>query len=118
MTALQNAAHMSWIEVQFLETASKALQECRQTLKWTYAFAYYLARNNLTMMFEDNQRDLELAVENLSEMFEKPTDQLAGKKVEILDKTAYCFKRKNILLNTTADELKAGAWKFNVELTK
>lgn len=49
-----------------------------------------------------------MAVENLSEMFEKPTDQLAGKKVEILDKTAYCFKRKNILLNTTADELKAG----------
>jgi ariadne-1 len=59
---------MSWIEVQFLETASKALQQCRQTLKWTYAFAYYLARNNQTEIFEDNQKDLEMAVENLSEV--------------------------------------------------
>ncbi|KLU91835.1 hypothetical protein MAPG_10784 [Magnaporthiopsis poae ATCC 64411] len=32
------------------------------TLKWTYAFAYYLTRNNLTEIFEDNQKDLEMAV--------------------------------------------------------
>lgn len=70
-------------------------------------------------------------------MFEKPTDQLAGLKVEILDKTAYCLKRRTILLTTTADELKSGmrltsliitisslltgeaaGWTFNVELTK
>jgi len=68
MTLLQNASNMSWIEVQFLESASKALQQCRQTLKWTYAFAYYLARNNQTEIFEDNQKDLEMAVENLSEV--------------------------------------------------
>ena len=88
MTQLQNSSGMSWIEVQFLDSASQALQQCRQTLKWTYAFAYYLARNNLTEIFEDNQKDLEMAVENLSEMFEKPIDQLKGLKVDMLDKTA------------------------------
>ncbi|KAF2878087.1 hypothetical protein BDV95DRAFT_479561, partial [Massariosphaeria phaeospora] len=117
MMQLQNASGMSWIEVQFLDSASQALQQCRQTLKWTYAFAYYLARANLTEIFEDNQKDLEMAVENLSEMFEKPIDQLQGLKVEMMDKTAYCTKRRIILLDDTAENLKSGNWEFNVTLT-
>ncbi|KAG2024292.1 hypothetical protein GB937_003945, partial [Aspergillus fischeri] len=115
MTSLQSQSGLSWIEVQFLDTASQALQQCRQTLKWTYAFAYYLARNNLTEIFEDNQKDLELAVESLSEMFEKPVPELANLKVDILDKTAYCNKRRVILLSDTAQKLKQGVWSFNVE---
>ncbi|KAK4999121.1 hypothetical protein LTR66_001797 [Elasticomyces elasticus] len=117
MTQLQSSSGMSWIEVQFLDAASQALQQCRQTLKWTYAFAYYLARNNQTEIFEDNQKDLEMAVENLSEMFEKPTDQIAGLKVEMMDKTAYCNKRRVILLDDTAVNLKQGNWAFNVEMS-
>ncbi|KAK4548833.1 hypothetical protein LTR36_008606 [Oleoguttula mirabilis] len=116
MTLLQSSSGMSWIEVQFLEAASQALQQCRQTLKWTYAFAYYLARNSQTEMFEDNQKDLEMAVENLSEMFEKSTDQLAGLKVDMLDKTSYCMRRRVILLDDTAKKLKEDVWEFNVEL--
>ncbi|KAJ5898848.1 hypothetical protein N7495_003592 [Penicillium taxi] len=108
MTSLQSTSGLSWIEVQFLETASRALQQCRQTLKWTYAFAYYLARNNLTEIFEDNQKDLEMAVESLSEMFEKEVSELANLKVDILDKTAYCNKRRVILLSDTAENLKRG----------
>ncbi|KAK2746260.1 hypothetical protein FQN55_005688 [Onygenales sp. PD_40] len=108
MMSLQSQSGMSWIEVQFLDTASHALQQCRQTLKWTYAFAFYLARNNLTEIFEDNQKDLEMAVESLSEMFEKPIDQLSDLKVDILDKTAYCNKRRVILLSDTAEALKNG----------
>jgi len=105
---------MSWIEVQYLNSASQALQTCRQTLKWTYAFAFYLARNNLTEMFEDNQKDLEMAVEALSEMFEKPVTELADSKlkVEIMDKTSYCNKRRVILLADTADNLANGVWSF------
>lgn len=108
MINLQSASGMSWIEVQFLETASQALQQCRQTLKWTYAFAFYLARNNFTEIFEDNQKDLEMAVESLSEMFEKPTAELADLKVDILDKTSYCKRRRIILLSDTAENLKSG----------
>ncbi|KGQ01304.1 hypothetical protein PAAG_11981 [Paracoccidioides lutzii Pb01] len=106
MMSLQSQSGLSWIEVQFLDTASQALQQCRQTLKWTYAFAFYLARNNLTEIFEDNQKDLEMAVESLSEMFEKPIDQLSALKIDILDKTAYCNKRRVILLSDTAENLK------------
>lgn len=112
MVQLQTASGMSWIEVQYLNSASQALQTCRQTLKWTYAFAFYLARNNLTEIFEDNQKDLEMAVENLSEMFEKPVADLADPKlkVEIMDKTAYCNKRRVILLDDTAENLANGTF--------
>lgn len=118
MVQLQKESGMSWIEVQYLNSASQALQTCRQTLKWTYAFAFYLARNNLTEIFEDNQKDLEMAVEALSEMFEKPVGELAEQKlkVEIMDKTSYCNKRRIILLGDTANNLAEGAWDFNVEL--
>lgn len=120
MVQLQTASGMSWIEVQYLNSASQALQTCRQTLKWTYAFAFYLARNNLTEIFEDNQKDLEMAVEALSEMFEKPVVELADSKlkVEIMDKTSYCNKRRVVLLEDTAENLANGRWTFNVELTK
>lgn len=116
MIQLQTASGMSWIEVQYLNSASQALQTCRQTLKWTYAFAFYLARNNLTEMFEDNQKDLEMAVEALSEMFEKPVTELADTKlkVEIMDKTAYCNKRRVILLADTADNLANGVWSWSI----
>jgi ariadne-1 len=108
MSQLQTQANMSWIEVQFLDNASHVLQQCRQTLKWTYAFAFYLQRNNETEIFEDNQRDLEMAVEDLSEMFEKPIDKLKDLKVEMMDKSAYCRNRRVILLSDTADKLKSG----------
>ena len=49
-----------------------------------------------------------MAVENLSEMFEKPVPELANLKVDILDKTAYCNKRRVILLSDTAENLKDG----------
>ena len=107
---------MSWIEVQYLNSASQTLQTCREALKWTYAFAFYLARNNLTEMFEDNQKDLEMAVEALSEMFEKPVVELADPKlkVEIMDKTSYCNKRRVILLSYTADNLANGVWSWSI----
>ncbi|CCU75817.1 RING finger protein [Blumeria hordei DH14] len=117
MMMLQSASGMSWIEVQYLSTASHALQTCRQTLKWTYAFAFYLARNNLTEMFEDNQKDLEMAVEALSEMFERPIMELADSKlkVEIMDKTSYCNKRRLILLADTAYNLANEVWSWSIE---
>ena len=110
MQNLQTASGMSWIEVQFLDSASQALQQCRQTLKWTYAFAFYLQRNNETEIFEDNQKDLEMAVENLSEMFEKPVTELSNSKlkVDMMDKTSYCSKRRIILLDDTAKNLENG----------
>ena len=92
----------------------EALQTCRRTLQWTYAFAFYLGRDNLTTIFEDNQRDLEMAVEALSGMFEKPVAELGEQKlkVDILDKTAYCTRRRIILLDDAAANLAKGKLLF------
>jgi hypothetical protein len=44
--------NMSWIEVQFLKKAVDILCQCRQTLMYTYVFAYYLKKNNQSVIFE------------------------------------------------------------------
>jgi len=44
-------------------------------------------------------------------------DQLQGLKVEMMDKTAYCNKRRIILLTDTAENLKYGNWEFIVSLS-
>ena len=59
--------NMSWIEVQFLKKSLDILCECRRTLMYTYVFAYYLKKNNQSAIFEENQKDLESATEQLSE---------------------------------------------------
>ncbi|KAJ3035179.1 hypothetical protein HK097_004269, partial [Rhizophlyctis rosea] len=74
MEQMQTESKLSWIEVQFLKKSAETLLEARQILKWTYAFAYYLHRDNMTAIFEDNQRDLEMRVEELSGLMEQPLD--------------------------------------------
>ena len=44
--------NMSWIEVQFLKKAVDVLCLCRQTLMFTYVFAFYLKKNNQSIIFE------------------------------------------------------------------
>jgi len=132
MEALQAKTELSWIEVQFLKQAADILFQCRMTLKWTYAFAFYLKRNNQTEIFEDNQRDLELAVEQLSEMLERPIDfsalaqasaaaataagatpkTVAALRQEIVDKAQYVDSRRQVLLSDTARGLLEGRWQY------
>ncbi|MPC32186.1 E3 ubiquitin-protein ligase arih1 [Portunus trituberculatus] len=80
--------NMSWIEVQFLKKAVDILCECRQTLMFTYVFAYYLRKNNQSVIFEDNQKDVESATETLSEYLERDITQenLADIKQKVQDK--------------------------------
>ena len=44
--------NMSWIEVQFLKKAVDVLCQCRQMLMFTYVFAFYLKKNNQSIIFE------------------------------------------------------------------
>src|SRR5688500_8125237 len=99
MLQMQESSGLSWIEVQFLKKASEVLLEARVTLKWTYCFAFYLERNNHTELFEDNQRDLEMVVEQLSELLEKPLqlDKLPELRRMVLDKTAYVTSRREVV---------------------
>ena len=56
MEEMQITSELTWIEVQFMKKAVDEVFKCRMTLKWTYAMAYYLEKNNMTILFEDNQR--------------------------------------------------------------
>jgi ariadne-1 len=80
--------NMSWTEVQFLKNAVDILCQCRQTLMYTYAFAYYLRKNNQSVIFEENQKDLESATETLSEYLERDitSENLADIKQKVQDK--------------------------------
>ncbi|KAG9508821.1 E3 ubiquitin-protein ligase ARIH1 [Fragariocoptes setiger] len=91
---------MSWIEVQFLTRAVDVLLQCRQTLMYTYVFAYYLDKNNQSMIFEDNQSDLESATETLSEYLERDitSDNLRDIKQKVQDKYRYCESRRRVLM--------------------
>jgi ariadne-1 len=112
MEEMQVSSDLSWIEVQFLKRAVDVVFDCRMTLKWTYAFAYYLDRNNMTELFETNQRDLEMAVENLSELLELPleVEKIGELRQKVLDKTVYVQHRREIVLEDTARGLRESRW--------
>lgn len=114
MEEMQKTSELSWIEVQFFQKAADVLLASRMTLKWTYCFAYYLARDNATQLFEDNQSDLEMAVEALSELLERPIDPSKAVEVrqQVLDKTAYVASRREIVLQDTCKGLAEGRWKY------
>ena len=117
MLSLQSSTSFSWIDVQFLKKASEILIQSRMTLKWTYAFAFYLEINNMTALFEDNQRDLEIAVESLNELVEKNVDYdedgVRALKQSVMDKMTYVSTRREILLEDTARGLVDGRWSFS-----
>ncbi|ORZ38276.1 hypothetical protein BCR44DRAFT_47457 [Catenaria anguillulae PL171] len=114
MAAMQQQTSLSWIEVQFLKTATDVVCACRQTLQWTYAFAYYLDRNNMTELFEANQRDLEMAVEQLSGLLESEelTDpaKIDDLRTSIVNKMVYVQQRREVVLEDTAAGLKESRW--------
>lgn len=84
-------------QVQFLKKAVDILCQCRQTLMYTYVFAYYLKKNNQSLIFEDNQKDLESATEKLSEYLERDitSENLVDIKQKVQDKYRWEFLKLN-----------------------
>ncbi|KAF8778156.1 E3 ubiquitin-protein ligase ariadne-1 like protein [Argiope bruennichi] len=84
--------NISWNETQFLKKAVRILCECRQTLMYTYVFAYYLTKTNDSAIFEANQHDLQNAVEKLSEYLERDINvaNVFSLKQKVQDKSIYC----------------------------
>jgi len=116
MEEMQITSALTWIEVQFMKKAVEEVDKCRTTLKWTYSMAYYLAKGNEKDLFEDNQRDLEKAVEDLSELLESPieADNIPTLRQQVTNKTVYVHKRNEIVLEDTAIGFLEGRWKWNV----
>ncbi|XP_078621115.1 E3 ubiquitin-protein ligase arih1-like isoform X5 [Branchiostoma floridae x Branchiostoma japonicum] len=107
--------NMSWIEVQFLKKAVDVLCQCRTVLMYTYVFAFYLKKNNQSIMFEDNQKDLENATECLSEYLERDisADSLVDIKQKVQDKYRYCESRVNVLLQHVHEGYEKDFWEYN-----
>uniref|UniRef100_A0AC35TT92 RBR-type E3 ubiquitin transferase n=1 Tax=Rhabditophanes sp. KR3021 TaxID=114890 RepID=A0AC35TT92_9BILA len=108
---------MSYIEVQFLNQALLALYRCRKTLMYSYAFAFYLEKNNEALIFEDNQADLESAVENLGSLLENmdsSEESLNAEsfKIKIQDKKAYVEQRRLKLIDHIEEGRKKNIWEF------
>ncbi|GJJ06419.1 hypothetical protein Clacol_000610 [Clathrus columnatus] len=118
MEEMQITSDLTWIEVQFARKAVDEVERCRMTLKWTYAMAYYLEKGNQKELFEDNQRDLEKAVEDLSELLEEPInpEKIAEFRQKMTDKTVYVQKRNEIVLEDTAQGFLERRWKWNVPI--
>ncbi|XP_037080478.1 E3 ubiquitin-protein ligase ariadne-1-like isoform X2 [Pollicipes pollicipes] len=107
--------NMSWIEVQFLKKAVDILCSCRQTLMYTYVFAYYLRKNNQSVIFEDNQKDLERCTEMLSEYLERDITQenLVDIKQKVQDKYRYCDSRRKVLLEHVHEGYERDWWLYS-----
>jgi ariadne-1 len=123
MLAMQHQ-QMSWIEVQCIQKAVEILIKCRKTLTFTYVFAYYLISSNQTIIFEDNQRDLEVATEELSFLLEKEhclegedgppyTAYYSDFKKNVLDKSNLCNRRCDILLGHVQEGYDQNYWNFS-----
>ncbi|KAH8342327.1 hypothetical protein KR059_001659 [Drosophila kikkawai] len=107
-------AEISWIEVQFLRDAVDALCQCRSTLMYSYVFAFYLKNNNQKLIFEYNQRDLEMATEKISECLER---EITAKNVydikqKVLDLSHYCQKRRHVLLSHVREGNEKDWWEY------
>jgi len=107
--------NMSWIEVQFLLKAVDVLCQCRNTLKYTYVFAFYLKRNNHSIIFEDNQRDLEMATEVLSEYLERDINSEDAQEIKqkVQDKYRYCEQRRQVLLDHVLEGYDKDFWDYH-----
>jgi ariadne-1 len=105
---------MSWIEVQFLHKAVDVLCMCRNMLMYTYVFAFYLKKNNQSVIFEDNQKDLELATEMLSGYLERniTLDSLVDIKQQVQDKLRYCQQRRQVLLDHVYEGYEQDWWEY------
>lgn len=114
MEQMENMS-MSWIEVQFLRKAVDILSECRRTLMYTYAFAFYLKKDNNSIIFESNQANLEMETEQLSGFLERDLEDedLVTLKQKVQDKYRYVEQRRKVLLDHCAEGAEQDIWQYN-----
>jgi ariadne-1 len=103
-----------WCDVRNLKETVDILLQCRQTLMYTYVFAYYARKNNQFLIFEENQKDLEIATENLSGFLERDitTRNIADIGTKLPDKYRYCEKRRKILVEHVHEGYDKNWWEF------
>ena len=81
-------ADQTAMELAYISDAVALVIECRRTLQWTYAHAFFEADDARRRLFEFLQRDFEVMTEQLSGLTEKPLPELRAARQEIVHKTA------------------------------
>ena len=114
---MQEKAMMGFAESRFFDLALQTLEESRRVLMNTYIFAYYIKRNNHLDMFENNQRDLEVAVEMLCSLMEQEDHSsmdIVYIKTRVQDLTRYCNRRRQVLIDHVEEGFdKGNCWVYN-----
>ena len=87
-----------YISTEFLLKAANQLTDCRARLAMSYVFAYFLKPSNFKQIFEDQQDQLSIVTEELSELLEKSAAEISRHK--IVNLTANAKKRLDNLLDT------------------
>ncbi|KAL5247663.1 hypothetical protein ACHWQZ_G019523 [Mnemiopsis leidyi] len=114
---IQDRLNVTWIEAQFLKEALNVLTKCRTMLQYSYILAYYLVRSPQTVIFEENQKDLEHNTELLSGLldnqnFPRDEKELLELKMKLNDRAAYCEKRRIVLMKDVQSGYEKGIWKY------
>ncbi|GAX23832.1 ariadne-1 [Fistulifera solaris] len=101
-----------WSDVEFLKVANELLVECRRVLKYTYVYAYYAFEhepaNSLTRdRFEYHQEMLEKFTEHLSELSEKPLEQM--NRTDVVNQTRVVDRFLQNILKYVEDGMEEAA---------
>jgi ariadne-1 len=103
-----------WCYMRLLKETVDILLQCRQTLMYSYVFAYSVRENNQFLIFQENQKDLEIATENLSGFVERniTPENIAAIGTKVSDKCVYCDKRRKILAEHVDEGYAKNWWEF------
>jgi len=93
----------TWMDVQFLRSATEQVFECRRILKFTYVFAYYIKDGPEKTLFEYLQQELEKTTEHLSELSEGPLEKM--NRTEVANYTGVTQKFLQNLLDGVTNGL-------------
>lgn len=79
------------LQLNMLQKAFDSLMACRQILMLSYIFSYFAIECNDTVILEQNQRDLEIAVDTLSGylQMEFTAENFPEIKLKIWDKSGF-----------------------------
>ena len=81
----------SWIDVEFLQNAHDEIFFCRQILKYTYVYAYYLKTGAEKDLFDFLQQDLEKNCEILHELCEQNWKEIDAAHIINYTNTTHTF---------------------------
>jgi len=107
MVSIQNTDSNRWIDVQYIDTATEQLIECRRTLKYTYVFAFYMVTGPEKNLFEYLQAELEKTTEQLSGYLEAPVDSYTPRQIK--DMTGLAGKRLQHLREGVEEMMESAA---------